>query len=111
MSAVTLRPGDLVVVDPSEKRVVTFDWDAASLAAAVTISTSTFTLTAVRQNGLTAVTVDNPTMLTGSRKTSVRVDATTGTLGDEYALANKIVTSETPAQTKELSIRVLVQDR
>jgi len=46
-----------------------------------------------------------------SRVTQVRLIGTTATLGDEYELANTIVTDETPTQTKEQSIRVLVQNR
>lgn len=110
MSAVSVKSGDLVVVDPAESRVIQFDWDAENLATAVTITTSTFTITAVVQAS-TALTKDNPSILTGSRKTQVRVIATTASLGDLYELANTIVTSEAPTQTKEQSIRVLIQHK
>ncbi len=110
MSTVTIRPGNTVVLDPSDKRVVQFDWDAENLAAAVTI-TSAWTITAEKQNGAQPLGKDNPSVLSGNRKTQVRLDATTATVGDEYILANTVTTNESPAQVKEQSIRVLIQDR
>ena len=101
----------VVVLDPSDKRVVQFNWDRRSLATSATISTSTFTIGTIRQIGATALTKDNPSILSGSRKTQVRLDATTATDGDEYTLINTIVTNETPAQTKEQSVRVKIQNR
>src|SRR5687767_6582447 len=125
MSVTVLRPGSgLLVLDPSDVRTVAFDWDRANLRSGVTISTSTFTITAIRQAGATALTKDNPSILSAadattvcertvtiSRVTQVRLIATTATAGDEYELANTIVTSESPTQTKEQSIRVLIQQR
>lgn len=111
MSAVTIRSGDLLILDPAESRVVQFDWDADNLASAVTISTSTFTITAITQSGATALTKDNPSILTGSRKTQVRLIATTATAGDLYELANTITTGESPTQTKEQSIQVRIQNK
>ena len=110
MSTVSVRSGDLVILDPAESRVIQFDWDAENLAAAVTISTSTFTITAIQQAG-TILTKDNPSILSGTRKTQVRLIATTASVGDLYELANTIVTSESPAQTKEQSIKVLIQNK
>lgn len=107
----TINPGGLLTLDPSDKRVILFNYDNTStLATGVEISTSTWTITAIRQAG-TALTSDNPSIVTGNRKTQVRLDATTATVGDVYELANKIVTNETPAQTIERSIRVLVESR
>lgn len=107
MSTVTVRPGDLVTIDPSEKRVIQFDWDTENLAVGVTV-TSVFTITVVKQRGATALTKDNESVLSGNRKTQVRLDATTATLGDQYLLANKVTTSEVPSQVKEQSIQILV---
>lgn len=110
MTAITIRPSEPVELDPSDKRVVQFDWDAENLAASVTI-TSVFTISVVTQIGATALTKDNPSLLTGNRKTQVRLDATTATAGDEYLLANTVTTDESPAQVKEQSIRVLIRNR
>jgi hypothetical protein len=54
------------------------------------------------------LTKDSESILAGTRKTQVRLLA--GTLGQIYEIANKIVTSETPAQTKERSFRVLIEN-
>ena len=110
MSTVSVRSGDLIVLDPADSRIIQFDWDAENLATGVTISTSTFTITAIQQAG-TILTKDNPSILSGSRKTQVRIIATTATVGDLYELSNTIVTSETPTQTKEQSVKVLIQNR
>ena len=111
MATVTVKPGDTIVYDPADVRTVVFDWDNDNLATSVETSTSTFTITTVTQNGATILTKDNPSILTGNRKTQVRLIATTATAGDVYELANTIVTNESPTQTKEQSIRVLVQNR
>jgi hypothetical protein len=57
-----------------------------------------------------SLTSDNASIVSGSRKTQVRLDATTGRRGQEYELANAITTNESPAQTKEKSIRVKIQE-
>jgi hypothetical protein len=124
MSLLVVSSGDTVILDPADKRVVCFDWDYQNLAATITILTNTFTITAVRQAG-TALAKDSESTLSAAnasiavgrvvtlndRVSQVRLDATTATVGDEYELANKVLTSETPQQQKEQSIRVLIQNR
>ena len=113
-----------VGLDPSDSRTIAFDWDARSLRASVTISTSTFTITAIRQSGATALTKDNASILNAadattvcertvgaSRVTQVRLIATTATEGDDYELANTITTSESPTQTKTLSCLVRIRNQ
>jgi hypothetical protein len=111
MSTVTVRPGALIEKDPNESRVIVFDWDAENLATSVTISTSTFTITVVRPANelVSGLTKDNPSILSGSRKTQVRLTA--GTLGSRYQLTNQVVTNESPAQTKEWSVFVDLVDK
>lgn len=125
MSALTVHPGDVVVLDPNDKRVVVFDWDLENLATSVEIASYTHTITAIRQSGATAMTKDNEAKLTAvqataalgrtvsvdNRATRLRLLATTATLNDEYEVACQIITNESPAQQKEQSLRVLIQDR
>lgn len=111
MSTVTLRPGDLVTLDPSDKKVVVFDFDTDNLAAGAELSSYVLTITAIRQSGVTALTKDNDSLTGSNRKVQVRLLATTATLGDEYYVACKGVTNESPVQEKEYSIRVLIQNR
>lgn len=125
MSVVVVRPGGLIPFDPSDKRVIVFDWDRSALASTASISSQIFTISAVRQNGVTALTKDNEDILTAaeatialertvtadSRVTSVRLLATTATDGDIYDVANKITTNESPSQDIEQSVRILVQNR
>ena len=109
MSVVVISPGDLVTKDPADIKVYQFDWDTENLPATVTISTSTFTITAISPSLTdTVLTKDQESILSGNRKTQLRLSV--GTVGQVYEIANKIVTSETPAQTKERSFRVLVEN-
>lgn len=108
MSTITIQNGDQATKDPSDIKVYIVDWDTANLGATVTISTSTWTITPISPSQSDAnLTKDNESLLAGNRKTQVRLTA--GTLGQLYEIANKIVTNETPAQTKERSFRVLIQ--
>lgn len=110
MSTVTIYPGDLVLKDPADIKVYQVDWDAQNLAIGATITQSTWTVTAIAPSTSdTALTKDQESVLGGNRKTQVRLSA--GTLNQRYEIANKIVTSESPAQTKERSFQVLVQNQ
>jgi hypothetical protein len=53
--------------------------------------------------------LDNASLTDTNRNTTVRVDARTSVVGGWYELANTIVTNETPAQTKEHAVQILVQ--
>jgi len=109
----TVKDGALITVDPSDSTVLDWDWGTRHLAVGVTISTSTFRLVAIRQAASPSpVTLDNASILTGSRSTQVRiVGASDAALGDLFELSNRITTSETPAQIKERSIRLLVEQK
>ena len=105
-----INAGGLIVFDPADERVIEFDWDG-DLAATASIATSTFTIDIVKKNGTTALTYDNAAILASGRGSTVRLKATTATVGDIYWVNNKIVTNETPAQTLERRVRIMVQDR
>jgi hypothetical protein len=109
MSEVSVRPDGLIQKDPNEARVVAADW--GDLAAGASISTSTWTITVTRPRTESPIglTKDNPAILSGSRRTQVRIIG--GTLGSRYRLTNTIVTNESPTQTKERSCFVLVVDQ
>jgi len=110
MATVTIQTGGLVTKDPSDVKVYTVDWDTSNLAPTVTITTSTWTITAIKPSRVdTALIKDNESILAGNRKTQVRLSV--GTVGQTYEIANKIVTNESPAQTKEKSFRVLIQNQ
>lgn len=105
----TIQDGGLIVKDPSDISVYTFDWDTEHLAPTVTIVSSAFTITALSPVGDTALTKDQESTLVSLRSTQLRL--TGGTLGARYEIANRIVTSETPAQTKERSCYILIEDK
>lgn len=115
MSTVTVQPGDLVTLDPSDKRVIVFDFDTSNLAVGVVLTNGGpsfgITITPIQQTGLTALTYDSAGLVSGSRKVSARFLATTATRGDRYTVAIKGTTNESPSQEKEYSINVLIQDR
>ena len=108
--SVTIDDSGVVTMDPADKRVIQFDWDDENLGTSVEISTSAWAITAIVQSGATLLTKDNESIVTGNRKTKVRLLATTATAGDYYEVENTIVTNESPAQTKNKQFYVLIQD-
>jgi hypothetical protein len=108
--SLTVHSGDLVVQDPSDARVYVFDWGAENLPALVEISgAATWTLTTLYPVGATALTKDNESVLVGNRQAQVRLQG--GQHGAKYNVACRITTNESPAQTKEQSFDVLVENR
>jgi hypothetical protein len=102
---IRISPGDAITKSPGAQLIYEFNWDGL-LPAAVTISSSTFIVTAVRPRGDTALVADNDTIESDNRKTYVRLGA--GTPGAEYLITNRIVRAEVPTQTEELSFRLLI---
>lgn len=111
--SLTIDDGGLIVKDPSDVAVYVFDWATANLAAGVTITSCDFLVTALRPTTATLPTLTETGsglgILAGNRTTAVKV--TGGTLGARYELSNTIVTSETPAVTKNRKVRILVENR
>ena len=107
--AITIDEGRTTTQDPNDFRVYQFDWDTSNLAAAATISTSAWTLTTLFPSGATALTKDNESIVSGSRKTQVRLSG--GSAGATYKIDNQIVTNESPAQTKNRHFLLKVEDR
>lgn len=105
--SVTIQDGGSVRQDPNDTRLYVFDWDD-NLATAAAISTSTFTVTVLRPTGAVALTKDNESIRSDNRSTQLRLSgAVAGVL---YQIANKIVTNESPAQTKERSFQLLGEE-
>lgn len=106
----TVDDGSVVSKDPSDKLVYTFDWGARNLAEDAAIVTSTWAITAEREPTTgTTLAKDNDSILAGLRTTQIRL--TDGKVGGRYVVSNTIITNETPAQHKERSIIVLVQQK
>lgn len=98
-----IHSGGQITKDPNSEEFVTLEWGTKNLAIGVTIATSAFTITGPDAS----LDFDNDDILTGGRSTTLRL--TGGTLGKRYTVTNRIVTDETPTQTKDASFRVLVQ--
>jgi hypothetical protein len=111
MSAVEVVPDSLIEKDTNESRTIEWNWDRNSLATSVTISASTWTITVIRPSTETpaGLTKDSESILSGTRKTQVRLIG--GTLGSLYQVTNKITTNESPAQIKERSLFIQVRDQ
>ena len=123
MSSIVIKSGALVIQDPSDSKVYVFDWDGDNLKPGVTIASNLFTIKAIGPSTSdTALVKDAEAMLTAAEASTAlertvtldnratRLRLTVGTLGQTYEIANKIVSSETPSQTKERSFRVLIQN-
>lgn len=91
--------------DSAASLIYDVDWGMFWLAPAVTITTSTWTIT-----GPDAVLTKDQESLTGGNRTA-RVRLSAGTTGARYTITNRIVTNESPSQTDERSFELLVQDR
>jgi hypothetical protein len=115
MATVTVLPGGLVRLDPNDKRVIVFDFDTVNLADGVQLtnaaSTYGLTITAIKQAGVTALTFDNASLLSGNRKVQARFLATTASAGDRYRVSCKGTTNESPSQEKEYSIYVRIEEQ
>ena len=113
MSRIIIRPGDTVTKDPDDIRTYTFDWDAENLPVDVSlVDFGIFTITCVTDPLDDTLTKDEEAVVVVdllNRRTRLRL--TGGTDGYLYNIANKIVTDEDPAQTKEYSFNLLIQSR
>ena len=112
MATVTVKPGDQITLDPNDKKVVVFDFDALNLATGASLTSQyVITIDGLRVASQSALlTKDNDSRTGSNRKIQMRLLATTATLGDLYRVSVKGVTDESPAQEKEYSITVLIQD-
>jgi hypothetical protein len=97
----------LKVKDPAATIPEGFDWTSylAQFGADVTITTSTWTRTGPDD----ALTLPNPSIVTGGRKTQVFIAA--GTPGATYTVTNQIKTSSSPQVIDERSFDVLIEDQ
>jgi hypothetical protein len=116
MATVTVQPGALIVMDPSDKKVIIFDFDTLNLANGVelanTASAYGITISAVKTADPTELlTFDNAALVTGNRKVTARFIATTANRGDKYRVSVKATTNESPVQEKEYSIFIKIEDR
>lgn len=110
----TIHDGGLITKDPSDIEVYQFDWDAEDgLPASVTIASQTVTAAARKPSDATALTVtDSGTGLgiqSGSRKVNAKIAG--GQVGAEYTVTNEVVTSETPARTRQRSFTLKIEQR
>lgn len=90
------RPQDVLKKDPDATLLYEMDW-TNWLPSGETIATSSWTIA----GSDSALTQDNNSILTGSKKTRVRLTA--GTFGVRYTVTNRITTSGTPSQTDDRS--------
>jgi hypothetical protein len=107
--ASTIKDGGLISKDPSDVSIYVVDWGEEKLSDDAEILTSTFTVSAVRPTSATLITKDQEGIVTGNRKTRVRIAG--GEANALYEVTNRIVTDESPSQTLERSFRVLVEQR
>ena len=89
----------IIDADPSDDQDYGIDWTA--WLGADTIATSTWTIT---PSGPTKHDESNST-------TTTTVWVTGGTAGQSYRVTNRIVTSNSPARTKERTILLRVDER
>jgi hypothetical protein len=97
-------PGDVIIKDKDSALFYECDW-TNGLPSGETISTSTWLIT----GDDAALTQSNDSILSGSKKTRVRLSG--GTLKTRYTVVNRIVTSGSPSQTADRSFFISVQEQ
>jgi hypothetical protein len=106
-----IAPNDTIPKAADAAMVVEFDWTSELTgpdgAGTETISSSTFAFVDPLSDGL--LTKDNPSIVSGSLETRVRVSG--GTPGQKYGLANTVVTNGSPAQTYKQMVYVQLLER
>lgn len=105
---ITIQDGDIARQDPNDKRVYRFDWGTKNLAAGVSITNSSWTLTAVSGGNSPALSSDNAIIMPGSRDTRIRIMG--GQAGTLYKIDNQIDTDESPSQTKNRHFFIQIED-
>lgn len=106
---ITVRSGALITQDPNDSLVYRLNWDEENLGESVVlIGAGTITITA-DDEASPALEADQLALLDGNR--SARVRLTGGQLGQRYRVSHRVSTNESPAQTKEQSFFVLIQNR
>jgi hypothetical protein len=100
----SLSPGATIIKDPQAELVYTWDWTSWLISPA-TVTTSTFTITGPDA----ALASDNESIPAGGLTTKHRL--TGGTLGRSYTVTNRVITNESPAQTEDSSITVVIRQK
>jgi hypothetical protein len=108
--SISIAPGGQISKDPSDQRVLRFDWDGFLAVGAELDDAGVFTVTAVspRESPAT-LEVDQDSIEAGNRSVIFRLVG--GRRGTLYNVAHAVATNETPAQRLERSFFVMVEDR
>ncbi len=101
----SVKPGTTLTKDPQASLSYQFDWSA--WLGTAQIVTSTFAITGTET--VPALTKDNPALVSGNQKATVRLLG--GTVGLTYTVTHTIITNETPTQTDERSVTIKIQDQ
>lgn len=96
-------PDTVLTQDVNDKLSYVFDW--TDWLGTASISANAFTIS----GGDGTLTKDNEAIVTGNKKTTLRLSA--GTLNKKYRITNKITTGESPAQEKERSFYLKIANQ
>lgn len=96
------NPGDVLRHDPDALLVYEMDWTSWLEGTAI-VQTSAWSISP------TGPTLDNESIVTGSKKTRVRISAATA--GEIYTVTNRVTTDENPAQTDDRSFVLMVTEQ
>lgn len=99
----SIRPGGLKTKDPESVRIAAFDWDEFLDAGAAIVSPEIIVTGADA-----ALITDLVTPVNNARQVNYRIAG--GTVGHKYTVTCRIQTDESPSQSDDRSIFVLVQN-
>jgi hypothetical protein len=104
--ALTIPAGSTIAKDPHAINVYWFNWTAylANLVSASAIATPTFLISGPDS----ALTQDQVTSVDSARQAQVRLSG--GTPRAEYTLTSRIVTTGSPPETEDRSVKVLIEN-
>lgn len=103
-----INDNGLATKDPADELLYEFRWGTRHLPATAQIANSSFTITALRPVGDTALISDSAATV-GTQTTKIRL--MDGTVGALYRITNQIITNELPAQTIERSFLLLIEQK
>jgi len=109
--AIVIVPGQQLEKDPSDWKLIEFDWDTHLAVGAAMVDKGTLVITDTTQppDESISLTQDEFSLVAGNRKVHFRLKD--GTPGHMYNVSHFIETNETPSQKRDRSFFVWVRQK
>jgi hypothetical protein len=107
----TITAGGLVTQDVNERVTRRFDWSGVIAAGVDLTNAGTFIVTPLdlaTSPPTSSLVVDQEVLEAGDQKVLFQVSG--GIVGTEYRIVHRVTTNESPAQTLEAELSILITD-